>query len=306
MLTTKNKAVSEEVEQTLQLKRSLVPIDKYAAHRNVSRGTVERCGKLGIVQVRRYKGEMFIVDVPLSPYSSYRPESTARTGQPVDKASYAKKLSQLVKKAGIIGLEVIKQPAKSVAKSAKAVAKPAAVENSDVKTPKAKGRPVQTQVDPDSSVQPGVPGAAVRPKRALQIAVYFSAVSLLAILLTSLWFITDRKAQLRRLDWANTNVRTMHNNAMRARQMAQTFQTELNDSAAQIEYLQKDLDESKANVERLRLELNKSRAQVQSVRSELNLAGQNHDAVQQGYAEAIDKLNKRIQELADQVPELME
>ena len=75
---------SQEAEATLQLKRALLPIDEYAAREEVSRGIVEECGKLGIVQIRKYRGKTFVVDVPLSPYrcAPEAPEgATKRAGE---------------------------------------------------------------------------------------------------------------------------------------------------------------------------------------------------------------------------------
>ena len=86
METSPDQRNSEEVEATLQLKRALLPIDEYAAREGLSRGIVEECGKLGVIQIRRYKGKTFVVDVPLSPYlcGSEAGEGAAR---PVDKGS---------------------------------------------------------------------------------------------------------------------------------------------------------------------------------------------------------------------------
>ena len=83
----------------MQLKRSLSPIDEYAARQGVSMGIVRECAKLGIVQIRRYKGKTFVVDVPLSPYHyHYTPGATTEAVQPADNAAQAKAISELVRK----------------------------------------------------------------------------------------------------------------------------------------------------------------------------------------------------------------
>jgi len=51
------------------LRRSLLPLDRYAVREGISEGMVEELAKLGIVQIRRFRGRSFVVDVPLSPYS---------------------------------------------------------------------------------------------------------------------------------------------------------------------------------------------------------------------------------------------
>jgi len=82
--TRKERALTGQAEATLQLNRSLLPIDEYAAREGVSKSIVEECGKLGIVQIRRCKGRMFVVDVPLSPYR-YPSEAGEGATKPVDK-----------------------------------------------------------------------------------------------------------------------------------------------------------------------------------------------------------------------------
>lgn len=84
METTTNEVISEQSGQTLQLKRALLPIEKYAAREGVSEGIVEECGKLGIVQIRKYKDKVFVVDIPLSPYSVFTKPGAVETNEPYD------------------------------------------------------------------------------------------------------------------------------------------------------------------------------------------------------------------------------
>ena len=88
---------SGEASPILQLKRSLLPIDEYAAREGVSREIVEKCGQLGIVQIRRYKGRTFVVDIPLGPYSCVS-EGIKEAVRPIDMAAQARKISELVQK----------------------------------------------------------------------------------------------------------------------------------------------------------------------------------------------------------------
>jgi len=97
METTTNETVTQQNEQTLQLKRTLVPIDEYAEREGVSTGIVEQCAHLGIIQIRRFKGETFVVDLPLNP-SVYALDADADPTQPANKSAHAQKLSELVKR----------------------------------------------------------------------------------------------------------------------------------------------------------------------------------------------------------------
>jgi len=68
MKTIAEQKTFEDTVPRLQLERALVPIDEFAAREGVSRSAVEDWANLGLVQIRRHKGETFVVDVPPGPY----------------------------------------------------------------------------------------------------------------------------------------------------------------------------------------------------------------------------------------------
>jgi hypothetical protein len=94
METTSNQVTAEKSGPTLQLNRSLLPIDEYAAREGLSRGIVEECGKLGILQIRKYRGKAFVVDVPVSPYRCGGEVGEEAT-KPVDGTDPLEKISEL-------------------------------------------------------------------------------------------------------------------------------------------------------------------------------------------------------------------
>jgi hypothetical protein len=100
METTPNKATAQEAEPMLHLDRSLLAIDEYAAREGLSRGLVEECGKLGILQIRKCRGKTFVVDVPLSPYRS-RSEGTKGATKSIDGTNLHNKISDLGPKVAL-------------------------------------------------------------------------------------------------------------------------------------------------------------------------------------------------------------
>lgn len=96
METIENEMISRETGPILQLKRPLLPIGQYAAREGVSPGILEQCGKLGIVQIRKHKGQTYVVDVPISPNM---PELAGDPAMPIDKTERARRIAELVKKA---------------------------------------------------------------------------------------------------------------------------------------------------------------------------------------------------------------
>lgn len=155
METNPDQRTSEETGATLQLKRSLLPIDEYAAREGLSRDIVEECGKLGVVQIRRYKGKTFVVDVPLSPYLCAS-EAAERATKPVDKGSHFAKVPQ----NGVPDIrETAEELTKSNNESIKAGAISALVEKMFHKASEITGKPVKTPDEEDGQVKK-VPGSA--------------------------------------------------------------------------------------------------------------------------------------------------
>jgi len=100
--------VSGEAGHILQLKRSLLPIDEYAARRGISSEIIEKYRQLGIIQIRRYKGKTFVVDVPPGPYSCLfegireavrhidRPPRDGKISEPIQKITPPASISEVV------------------------------------------------------------------------------------------------------------------------------------------------------------------------------------------------------------------
>lgn len=97
MDTETDQIILEESGTTFQLKKSLTPIDEYAAREGVSRSVIEECAKLGIVHIRKFKGKSFVVDVPLSPYACSS-QTIDGSNQPIDKTAYAGKITELARR----------------------------------------------------------------------------------------------------------------------------------------------------------------------------------------------------------------
>jgi len=70
----------------------LVPIDEYAAQQGVSRGVIEQCGKLGIIQIRRCKGQEFVIDAPVNSHAVSAPDFDRIA--PVEKAARSEKTAE--------------------------------------------------------------------------------------------------------------------------------------------------------------------------------------------------------------------
>ncbi len=63
-----NNTISAENEHLLQVKRSLIPLNRYAGKKGTSESDITKRAKLGVIQLRKFQGKTFVVDTPLSPY----------------------------------------------------------------------------------------------------------------------------------------------------------------------------------------------------------------------------------------------
>jgi archaellum component FlaC len=82
-------------------KRDLVPLDEYAAREGISSDIVEQQGQLGVIQIRKFKGQKFVVDVDPEQLSQFEaPEAE----EPVPGARILKQQPTTVSKLVTAGL----------------------------------------------------------------------------------------------------------------------------------------------------------------------------------------------------------
>ncbi|MGB7581884.1 MAG: hypothetical protein WBL85_05495 [Sedimentisphaerales bacterium] len=69
----------QKAESSSHFKRNLVPLHEYAARQGISSDIVEQQGQLGVIQIRKFKGQKFVVDVSPEQLSEFENENTAET-----------------------------------------------------------------------------------------------------------------------------------------------------------------------------------------------------------------------------------
>jgi hypothetical protein len=333
MNTNADKTPLQENEPVLQLKKPLVPIDEYAARKGISRSVLEKWGKLGIVQIRRYKGETFVVDTPFSQYP-YASETAAEPAQLADKAAHAEKISELAEDVVPEPLEITNNLAEMVNEIYHTESPSEPTRTPDLKTPEAVDEPAgfidetaQTEEAPESVqtlLDQQFPmdvllAAQARAKLVWQTVAISSMALVFAALCVNLWLYMDRKAQLDRLNQAYASVQQFVNDSAQASQRAGTLQSELADSRTQIRTLEGRLADSTMQVARLESELNistmklerlqsqldDSTVELKTVRDQLAQARQDFETIKKRNAEAVRRLNAQIRKFSGQPPEPM-
>ena len=316
METATKGMISQEDRPILQLKRSLLPINEYAAREGVSRGIVEECGKLGIIQIRKYKGKTFVVDVPLSLYLYGTSETAAEQRHPTDRTIQDKKITEFVQKI------TPKAPILQKKNSTKVPDTPKVA----IKSPKPVDKSVETKKEMPVSVQrpqaeelslDAFLAAQAWSKRTWQVIALFSLTFLFAAFLINIWFYAGRKVQLAKIEKAYASVQQSLSDSAEAEQRAEDLQNQLAESGiklgraknelyntrTELERVKTELNSSGAELDRLRSELANSRVEVRAVQDELTLARGDLEAIQQRNAGAVSRLNEQIQRLSTRLTE---
>jgi archaellum component FlaC len=335
--------VLQDEGATLLLNRPLVPIDEYAARESVSAGFIEECGRLGIVQLRRYKGKTFVVDVPLAyPYGT---QPAAELSQPGDKSVLLQKAAELVKKHIPPEPPPPAKPARKTGPSKPNTAqqqytkrllevgnKTPAVSEETVEVqepgddlfdmqntePFEIGEDILELIDesepvketPQSAKVPlgrmatAAAGAMGVTERFWRMAAVIFFAALLVATFTSFWFYVDRQAQIDKVEQAYKSTNKVFGAFAESSQQVKQMQNELDNTRGEKERTQSMLEQSRDEVDRIQDELNNSKAEVKAVRSELSEARRNLESLRKNNSEAVEQLNEEIQNLAARLAEL--
>jgi hypothetical protein len=72
--TPDDERAAQKAAPVSHFSRKLVPLDEYAARQGISSDIVEKQGQLGVIQIRKFKGQKFVVDVPVDQLSEFENE----------------------------------------------------------------------------------------------------------------------------------------------------------------------------------------------------------------------------------------
>jgi archaellum component FlaC len=72
-------SASQKAGPASHFKRTLVPLDEYASREGISSDIIEKQGQLGVLQIRKFKGQKFVVDVPVEQLEEYENEEDSES-----------------------------------------------------------------------------------------------------------------------------------------------------------------------------------------------------------------------------------
>ena len=75
--TAAGDTATKKAESSSHFKRTLVPLDEYAAQQGISSNIIEQQGQLGVIQIRKFKGQKFVVDVSAEQLSEFETDDFA-------------------------------------------------------------------------------------------------------------------------------------------------------------------------------------------------------------------------------------
>jgi hypothetical protein len=318
MTSNINEIVLEDIKPLLQLKRPLLPIDKYAVREGITRRMVEEYARLGIVQIRKYKGKTYVVDVPLSPYlpeseglqvlqENFKMETptSEKQNQQINKTNRIKMISDLIPPSSprrtqkTIGdtHRIADKPKKPNIEPIKANSNPGlskglldqASKISNKLAGKSRyefnNKPVSTSaaISQDNRHQFDVSTKQAGVGHTLKIGAFSLIGCLFIAFLAYLWLYMNQKVHSGRLDQATANIKNVYDDFVQTNQQLATFQGKLLESTAEIEWLKN--------------ELKNSRAESESMRNELTQIKRSLDAIQQYDTAALGQLREQLQQL---------
>ena len=231
MQKTEQMTDSQLLGLPLQLKKALLPIEEYAARERLSTDIIEKCGKLGIVQIRKFKGKTFVVETPFPPFNGIDeidPEPT----QPADETEQAQKISEPIAGATDEKADAVDQP----------------LEKNDVsellKLFQDKELPFEDLL-----------ASQIKAKKICQKIAVASVVFALIVLFAGLWFYAGPKMWLTDSHISYAGLQPTINDSEITASQVEALQGQLQNSGTQIENLKRQLEDSRAQIETLESQL---------------------------------------------------
>ena len=267
--------------QILQIKRPLVPIERYAARERITVKTIEKFAKSGLLQIRRFKGRSFVVDLPTKPNIA----DTETTGSQED----------IFESLSIIPPQQVNISQKPPAPQA---ASPSSVERPSKTTPSAGKKPQPTpQLDQPIIKMPEIKylqfemvSAQARLRRKWQIIAAVAILTLIGLSSVCAWLYIGQQFQKEKIDQSEFIIKTAYSNARKARQHTKSLEGQLQYSNGKRTSLENELELTRTKTRSLRNELIEGKETIETDRR------QNIDS--------LNKLNARIGELTKKINQM--
>jgi hypothetical protein len=272
-------------EPIFSRKKSLLSVGQYASRQGVSTGIVQEAARLGVVQVRKHKDKMFIVDLPLDTYKMIKQPDWGNS-EGVDTTAGVNKISELVNRifqSDSILEKNLKRPVglpakKSIGTAAGAAVRPQnnspavipdlklfAEEENNAKTAirQNENEPVNFRVPFFRSV---MDSTMAMPRWKVNTIMVAMAAAIIACAFT--YIVINRKIQEERLHRAYENIGNLMTEYENAKQKAQMYEFDVLNWRSEAERTKKALLGSENELSEVRKRLYESRKDLQVLQQE--------------------------------------
>jgi len=249
MQKTEQMTDSQLLGSALKLKKALLPIEEYAARERLSADIIEKCGKMGVLQLRKFKGKTFVVETPYPPFNGIDeidPEPT----QPADETEIARKISDMAHKVTDKEPDIIEQTVDR------------ALEKNDVSELL---KLFQNEELPFEDLL----ASQIKAKKICREIAVASVVFALIVLFAGLWFYVGPKMRLTDSPISYAGLQPTINNSEITASQVEALQGRLQNSRIQIENLKSQLEDSRAQIETLENQLQNSALKAGPMHAEL-------------------------------------
>ncbi len=304
------KGISEE-KKTFDFSRNLTSIDEYARKQGVSTELVKRCAKLGVVKVRKFRGQTFVIDNSLTSKEDllenldmepeeneeealsldvkeeknfdedelFEPEHNESVKEPTreDVNREMQKLNNIMQQA----------KAKSASNSYKKAAEPKQEINDDTDVPgnidahRLRDIKQKFQNESDQKQEEARPGfIRIMANRLWQVVAVILFTMLLVAGLSAAWLYMNNQVNVDRLNETKAALQTTAKDTTNYKQKAQQLQNKLVDTKSELGKIEAGYEASQAEILSLKKELSQAKSNIKEMRNKNN--------------EAIERLNKQI------------
>lgn len=222
-METSTKQLNLKTNKTsLYTHRPLLSIDKFAAHHGISKNIIEECAKLGLIKTRKYRGRIFILDIPTNPYQDTFKNSNKQLRQ---EALQAVKIAELAKKI----------PADDPKTN-----------TIQTKRPSVKTEPVDKIKEKNAFTKTdafllGLSARQSKAKIKWQLTALSAVILFAATIFVNIWLYTDRNIKIDTIANYDLSYRKMYEDAAQAHNNSKLLHDELNAYKAELDSISSTL-----------------------------------------------------------------
>jgi len=288
MEATENKTPCRQKGPTFPLNKKIMPIDEYAKREGITKEIVANCGKLGIIPIRKYKGRLYVVDLPISPYE-YASMAEEKANSAGTREVRPSKVQRSVTGPGLAAPTTRTGRPAAICDAAAPAPATYTMPSGHMNLPPAGQKPASKQaskspvISVDDEFRLKVLSIQARSRRLWQITALVSLLCCFMLVVAGVWFSMGRRIQFERAQNADAMAVRVHNDFVEAK--------------GQIAGLRGRLVDTVARFEGAQIELRNASKKMNALDGKLTAARRDLKLIQRHYSETVRQMDQRIEAL---------